>query len=169
MNLKTISELQGKTEILLNRLMDAKESALSSKNNRSSIESAVLVRYAIIEVSSHIPKIQGVDKNMLLDELKSILFQLDGIEDSDRKEITRKREIVMSRQIIMAVYYSAINQVTLKQAGDLYGKDHATVLHACKTINNLRETDKSFNEYYSRIWEWGKRQDPNFKLVPKGI
>jgi chromosomal replication initiator protein len=24
------------------------------------------------------------------------------------------------------------------------GKDHATVLHACKTVNNLIETDKRF-------------------------
>jgi chromosomal replication initiator protein len=27
------------------------------------------------------------------------------------------------------------------------GKDHATVLHACRTVNNLMETDKRFRQY----------------------
>ena len=27
------------------------------------------------------------------------------------------------------------------------GKDHATVLHACKTVNNLIDTDKRFRGY----------------------
>jgi chromosomal replication initiator protein len=27
------------------------------------------------------------------------------------------------------------------------GKDHATVLHACRTVNNLQETDKHFRKY----------------------
>ena len=27
------------------------------------------------------------------------------------------------------------------------GKDHATVLHACKTVNNLVDTDKQFRTY----------------------
>jgi hypothetical protein len=31
------------------------------------------------------------------------------------------------------------------------GKDHATVLHACKTVNNLKDTDKHFREQVERI------------------
>ena len=31
------------------------------------------------------------------------------------------------------------------------GKDHATVLHACKTVNNLIETDKSFRMQIEEI------------------
>jgi chromosomal replication initiator protein len=27
------------------------------------------------------------------------------------------------------------------------GKDHATVLHACRTVNNLADTDKTFRRY----------------------
>ena len=30
-------------------------------------------------------------------------------------------------------------------------KDHATVLHACKTVNNLADTDKRFKGYISDI------------------
>ena len=30
-------------------------------------------------------------------------------------------------------------------------KDHATVLHACRTVNNLIETDKQFRNYVEEI------------------
>jgi chromosomal replication initiator protein len=31
------------------------------------------------------------------------------------------------------------------------GKDHATVLHACRTVNNLSETDKQFRLYLEEL------------------
>ena len=31
------------------------------------------------------------------------------------------------------------------------GKDHATVLHACKTVNNLVDTDKQFRAYVNDL------------------
>jgi chromosomal replication initiator protein len=31
------------------------------------------------------------------------------------------------------------------------GKDHATVLHACRTVNNLAETDKHFRTYLADL------------------
>ncbi len=30
-------------------------------------------------------------------------------------------------------------------------KDHATVLHACRTVNNLVETDKQFRNYVEEL------------------
>ena len=57
---------------------------------------------------------------------------------------TRKREIVERRQI--AMYFSKkLTMSSLSFIGSQIGKkDHATVLHACKTVNNLKETDKAF-------------------------
>jgi chromosomal replication initiator protein len=31
------------------------------------------------------------------------------------------------------------------------GKDHATVLHACRTVNNLMDTDKRFKAYIEEL------------------
>ncbi|MDD4031856.1 MAG: chromosomal replication initiator protein DnaA [Bacteroidales bacterium] len=57
---------------------------------------------------------------------------------------TRKREIVQARQI--AMYFSKnLTKTSLASIGQqIGGKDHATVLHACKTVTNLQETDKRF-------------------------
>lgn len=57
---------------------------------------------------------------------------------------TRKREIVQARQI--AMYFSKnLTQSSLASIGSqIGGKDHATVLHACRTVTNLKEIDKNF-------------------------
>lgn len=59
---------------------------------------------------------------------------------------TRKREIVQARQI--AMYFAKnMTKASLASIGaTIGGKDHATVLHACKTVNNFLETDKRFKE-----------------------
>ena len=64
---------------------------------------------------------------------------------------TRKREIVQARQLTM--YFSkTMTKYSLASIGAQIGnKDHATVLHACKTVNNLKETDKSFRHYVDEI------------------
>ena len=57
---------------------------------------------------------------------------------------TRKREIVQARQIAM-FFSKSLTKSSLATIGSQIGdKDHATVLHACKTVNNLIETDKRF-------------------------
>ncbi|NQU53696.1 MAG: chromosomal replication initiator protein DnaA [Bacteroidetes bacterium] len=64
---------------------------------------------------------------------------------------TRKREIVQARQI--AMYFSkSLTKYSLASIGAQIGsKDHATVLHACKTVNNLKDTDKNFRQYVEEI------------------
>lgn len=64
---------------------------------------------------------------------------------------TRKREIVQARQI--AMYFSKnLTKSSLAAIGSkIGGKDHATVLHACKTVNNLIDTDKRFKIYIDEI------------------
>ena len=57
---------------------------------------------------------------------------------------TRKREIVQARQVAMFFSKSMTKSSLATIGSQIGGKDHATVLHACKTVNNLIETDKRF-------------------------
>ena len=60
---------------------------------------------------------------------------------------TRKREIVQARQLVM-YFAKEYTKSSLAMIGMHCGnKDHATVLHAVRTINNLLETDKQFRGY----------------------
>jgi len=67
------------------------------------------------------------------------------------KSKTRKREVVQARQISM--YFSKkMTKSSLANIGaHCGGKDHATVLHACRTVINLSETDKQFRLYLDEL------------------
>ena len=67
------------------------------------------------------------------------------------KSKTRKREVVQARQI--AMYFSKkMTKSSLANIGaHCGGKDHATVLHACRTVTNLSETDKQFKVYLADL------------------
>ena len=76
---------------------------------------------------------------------------------------TRKRPIVEARQIAMYFAKKYI-RTTLEQIGkQIGGKDHATVIHACKTVNNLMETDKNFLFTVENI---DKKICRKYKIVP---
>jgi len=63
------------------------------------------------------------------------------------KSKTRKREVVQARQISM-FFSKKMTKSSLANIGaHCGGKDHATVLHACRTVVNLSETDKQFRHY----------------------
>ena len=60
---------------------------------------------------------------------------------------TRKREIVQARQLVM-YFAKEYTKSSLATIGMHCGnKDHATVLHAVRTVHNLLETDKQFRSY----------------------
>lgn len=67
------------------------------------------------------------------------------------KSKTRKREVVQARQIAM-FFAKSLTKSSLSNIGlNCGGKDHATVLHACRTVNNLMDTDKKFKVYISEL------------------
>ncbi len=64
---------------------------------------------------------------------------------------TRKREIVQARQLTM-YFAKKMTKSSLAIIGLHCGnKDHATVLHACKTVANLNETDKQFHYWVDEL------------------
>ena len=65
---------------------------------------------------------------------------------------TRKRQIVQARQIAMYECRNLIPNCSLSTIGsELGGKDHATVLHACSTVQDLMSTDRGFRQWVSDI------------------
>jgi chromosomal replication initiator protein len=64
---------------------------------------------------------------------------------------TRKREIVQARQVSM-FFSKRFTKATLASIGSrIGGKDHATVLHACKTVHKLIEEDVQFSNQIKEL------------------
>ncbi|MBR1888187.1 MAG: chromosomal replication initiator protein DnaA [Bacteroidales bacterium] len=65
---------------------------------------------------------------------------------------TRKRQIVQARQIAMYECRNLIPNCSLSTIGaELGGKGHATVVHACSTVQDLIQTDKMFRQWVEDI------------------
>jgi len=88
--------------------------------------------------------IKNTHKELSIDYIQKVVCDYFGIPIDLVLSKTRKREIVQARQV--AMYFSKnLTKSSLTTIGSrIGGKDHATVLHACKTVNNLIETDKYF-------------------------
>lgn len=88
--------------------------------------------------------VKNTKKDITVDYIQKVVCEYFGLPIDVLQEKTRKREIVQARQI--AMYFSKnLTKSSLSSIGIAIGKkDHATVLHACKTVSNLMETDKRF-------------------------
>ncbi len=66
---------------------------------------------------------------------------------------SRKREVVQARQVSM-FFSKNFTDSSLAYIGKKNGdRDHATVLHACKTVNNFIDTDKEFKRQIKELEE----------------
>lgn len=64
---------------------------------------------------------------------------------------SRKREIVQARQVTM-FFIKKHTELSLSQIGVQVGnRSHATVLHACNTVKNYYDVDKSFRSDLEEI------------------
>ena len=88
--------------------------------------------------------IKNTKREISIDYIQKVVSSYFNVRLENMQSKTRKREIVQARQV--AMYFSkSLTKASLASIGSqIGGKDHATVLHACKTVNNLAETDKRF-------------------------
>lgn len=79
-----------------------------------------------------------------VEKIRDLVCSHFNLEIESILTASRKREVVQARQI--AMYLSKqYTKNSLSSIGQTIGKrDHATVLHACKQVNDLITTDKSF-------------------------
>lgn len=95
--------------------------------------------------------VKNTAREVSIDYIQKVVCDYFDMPIELMKSKTRKREVVQARQI--AMYFSKkMTKSSLANIGmNCGGKDHATVLHACRTVNNLSETDKSFRVYLEEL------------------
>ena len=91
--------------------------------------------------------VKNTKKEISIDHIQKVVsdyFQMDVLTLQSK---TRKRHIVQARQLAM-FFSKKFTKASLASIGTKIGhRDHATVLHACKTVDNLAFTDKQFRKY----------------------
>jgi chromosomal replication initiator protein len=95
--------------------------------------------------------VKNTTREISIDFIQKIVSDYFSLPLELLKSKTRKREVVQARQIAM-FFAKNMTKSSLASIGlQCGGKDHATVLHACRTVNNLMETDKKFKVYIEEI------------------
>ena len=91
--------------------------------------------------------VKNTAREVSIDYIQKVVCDYFDLPIELLKSKTRKREVVQARQIAM-FFSKKMTKSSLANIGmHCGGKDHATVLHACRTVNNLQETDKQFRKY----------------------
>lgn len=100
-------------------------------------------------ISQAIKKIEK--KKITVEVIEETVCKYFNVTADQIQSNSRKREIVQARQVAMYLTKS-YTEMSLAQIGSVIGKrNHATVLHACKTVHEQMEVDKAFREEVKEI------------------
>lgn len=92
-------------------------------------------------------------KQITMDKIQNVVSSYFNIDLKDIHSKSRKREIVQARQVAMFLS-KKYTDYSYSHIGCQVGKrDHATVLHACRTIQDSLDIDKSFRTTMKNIEE----------------
>ena len=91
--------------------------------------------------------VKNTKREVSIDFIQKVVSEYFQMDVETLQSKTRKRHIVQARQLAM-FFAKKFTKASLASIGSQIGKrDHATVLHACKTVDNLATTDKQFNKF----------------------
>ncbi|MGB0134712.1 chromosomal replication initiator protein DnaA [Dokdonella sp.] len=86
-----------------------------------------------------------------ISNIQKVVAEYFQLRMADLLSKRRSRSVARPRQMAMALA-KELTEHSLPEIGDAFGgRDHTTVLHACRTIKNLRETDGKLNQDWDKL------------------
>ena len=91
------------------------------------------------------------DRQVGIENIQKTVADYFKIRISDMHSKRRNRSVARPRQVAMALAKELTNH-SLPEIGDSFGgRDHTTVLHACRKIEELRENTRDIREDYNNL------------------
>ena len=91
------------------------------------------------------------DRLITIENIQKTVAEYYKIRISDLHSNSRSRSITRPRQLAMALSKELTNH-SLPEIGNAFGgRDHTTVLHGCRKIAELRESDTKIDEDYTNL------------------
>ena len=85
-----------------------------------------------------------VEKELTIEDIVHSTCEYYHVKDESIYASSRKRDIVLARQVAMYLTHKHLPNLSLARIGQCIGsKDHSTVLHACRTIEEQLGVDKA--------------------------
>ena len=92
------------------------------------------------------------DRLVSVDNIQKTVAEYYKIRVADLLSPRRTRSITRPRQIAMALAKELTNHSLPEIGASFGGRDHTTVLHACRKVVELKEADLRIAEDYSNLW-----------------
>lgn len=137
--------------------------ATKIKSNIRQLEGTVKKIAALKKVYGVMPtleQIQNIVKDVssdslpvsvIIEKIFSIVSETYSVSVEDMKSSSRSQNISLARNVCMYVMKKCIQNITLKEIGSHFGKDHATVLHSVKRVEDTMQTDQIFKNTVNNI------------------
>ena len=90
-------------------------------------------------------------KMVSIDNIQKTVAEYYNIKLSDLLSKRRSRSITRPRQLAMSLTKRLTNHSLPEIGGAFNGRDHTTVIHACKKIKELRVENSSLEEDYKNL------------------
>jgi len=91
------------------------------------------------------------DRQVSIDNIQKVVAEYYKIKVSDLHSKRRSRSVARPRQVAMAIAKELTNH-SLPEIGDAFGgRDHTTVLHACRKVDQLSQSDADISEDFSNL------------------
>jgi len=131
--------------------------AYNIQSNVRELEGALIALYAQatlnkkeidIDLAKRVMKnfVKTAAREMTIDNIQKLVCDYYHVAYDRLLTKTRKREVVLARQITM-YFAKKFTKQSLKTIGDHFGGfDHTTVIHSCQTVENLMETDPEYKD-----------------------
>jgi chromosomal replication initiator protein len=164
-------DLETRAAILINKAINeqvslAEESAMfmahKLRSNVRELEGAlkkVIAHARFLDEEITVPLIKDALKDLLaiqsklisVDNIQRTVAEYYKIKMADMISKRRNRSVARPRQMAMCLSKELTNH-SLPEIGSYYGgRDHTTVMHACRTINDLRKSDTDIEEDYQNL------------------
>jgi len=91
------------------------------------------------------------DKLVTIDNIQRVVSEYYKVKLSELLSKRRSRSIARPRQVAMALAKELTNH-SLPEIGEAFGgRDHTTVLHACRKVKELQETSRDIGEDFKQL------------------
>ncbi|OOH92428.1 chromosomal replication initiation protein DnaA [Pasteurellaceae bacterium 15-036681] len=95
--------------------------------------------------------IASYDHLITIENIQKTVAEYYNIKMADLKSKSRTRSVARPRQMAMALAKELTNHSLPEIGREFGGRDHTTVMHACRTIGELRDSDTNIQEDYTNL------------------
>ena len=94
--------------------------------------------------------LENNNNNPSINSIVAAVVKCTGIEFNKIQSLKRQRDIIFARHLF-CYFTRKRTRLSYQEIGKIINRDHATILHSVRTVENLLEYDRDFKELVPKI------------------